>query len=499
MNIRKSIVRFIAIMLVIPFIGGYMSGVASLDEAPTASYANYLVDTTTKTITPKAGDIYVSPNGCAAGVGTESDPMDIVTAISKLTAGNTIRMQSGTYLLTNTINILNTNSGTATAYKNISNIDGGTVVLDFSFMSTGDNNRGVLMDGDFWHWYGIAIYGAGDNGMMLCGNDNIVEMCRFYGNRDSGLQISRSRHSVTTRAEAPSRNLIKNCASYDNADAAGENADGFAPKLTCGDGNIFDGCMAFNNADDGWDLYDKGELADGGIGVVRIQNCVAFRNGKNTSGQGSASGDMNGFKLGGEGRPKAHVVVNCIAFENGAHGFTDNNNGGAITLINCTSLNNSRYATASAKRNFGMDRAKDAVFTNLLTVNTSGGLGTDEFNGDIDHSVYYVNSDTAYRYVDNVVSISKGNNKLGSTINAPSADDFISTQTMLSHLVDFHTYWRDDDGRINMRGFLELTADSRFAAANSDGRIIGANLSDCTVAAPPVTFLYSVAEAINDK
>ncbi|MCD8188208.1 MAG: hypothetical protein LUD57_06325 [Ruminococcus sp.] len=33
-----------------------------------------------------------------------------------------------------------------------------------------------------------------------------------------------------------------------------ENADGFAAKLTCGEGNVFDGCMSYNNSDDGWDL-----------------------------------------------------------------------------------------------------------------------------------------------------------------------------------------------------------------------------------------------------
>ncbi len=33
-----------------------------------------------------------------------------------------------------------------------------------------------------------------------------------------------------------------------------EDADGFAAKLTVGDGNVFDGCISYNNADDGWDL-----------------------------------------------------------------------------------------------------------------------------------------------------------------------------------------------------------------------------------------------------
>ena len=463
-------------------------------EITSAPYASYLIDTTTKVITPQSGDIYVSPTGRSNGSGAESDPMDIVTAIASIAAGNTIWVESGTYSLSNIITITSSNSGTSAAYKNISNIDGGTVVLDFSSLSTGDSNRGVRMDGHFWHWYGIGIFGAGDNGMLLSGSDNIIEMCQFFGNRDSGLQISRSSTSVTTREAAPSRNLIKNCSSYDNADASGENADGFAPKLTCGDGNVFDGCLAFNNADDGWDLYDKGELADGGMGIVHIQNSVAFRNGKNTQGQGSAGGDMNGFKLGGEGRAKAHVVVNCLAFENGAHGFTDNNNGGAITLISCTSSNNSRYVTTSAKSNFGMDRTKAANFTNLLTVNTSGSLGTDNFTGTMDHCVYYHNSGSLYYLVGDSIVISKGA-KLGSTISAPNAADFVYVETFSSHLVDFHKYWRDADGTINMRGFLELASDSRFNNVGTDGSFIGAHLSDATIDAPPVTFLYGATDS----
>ena len=35
--------------------------------------------------------------------------------------------------------------------------------------------------------------------------------------------------------------------------------------------------MAYNNSDDGWDLFAK--AATGPIGVVTIQNCIAFRNG----------------------------------------------------------------------------------------------------------------------------------------------------------------------------------------------------------------------------
>jgi hypothetical protein len=68
----------------------------------------------------------------------------------------------------------------------------------------------------------------------------------------------------------------------------GENADGFACKLTTGYGNVFDGCISYNNSDDGWDLYTKAE--SGPIGPVTIQNCIAFNNGMTT--QGSRHGQL---------------------------------------------------------------------------------------------------------------------------------------------------------------------------------------------------------------
>ena len=129
----------------------------------------------------------------------------------------------------------------------------------------------------------------------------------FNDNQDTGLQISRYNTSAATIADWPSYNLILNCTSKNNCDNASmENADGFAAKLTCGEGNVFDGCMAYNNSDDGWDLFAK--AATGPIGIVTIQNCVAFRNGFTEFGEGYGNCDGNGFKLGGSW----HWLCSCL-------------------------------------------------------------------------------------------------------------------------------------------------------------------------------------------
>jgi hypothetical protein len=168
------------------------------------------------------------------------------------------------------------------------------------------------------------LMGAGDNGVYVGGNHNIIKHINIHDCKDSGLQLGRHSSSDLSLDQWPTDNLILNCTSHDNHDPTGEDADGFACKLTTGYGNVFDGCIAYNNVDDGWDMYAKGET--GPIGPVTLKNCVSFNNGMTSYGVGTPNSDGNGFKLGGEVIPVNHKVYNCIAFNNCAHGFTDNSN-----------------------------------------------------------------------------------------------------------------------------------------------------------------------------
>src|SRR6185369_6271589 len=158
--------------------------------------------------------------------------------------------------------------------------------------------------------------------------------------------------------------LILNCESYDNYDlppGGGENADGFACKLTAGNGNVFRGCVSHNNIDDGWDLYTKTDT--GPIGPVTLDQCVAYGNGSLSDGTSNANGDRNGFKLGGSDIAVAHLVTRCVAIGNGKNGFTWNSNHGAIRVINCLALDN-----AEGNFNFGNSSTPtEAVFTNNVS------------------------------------------------------------------------------------------------------------------------------------
>ena len=435
------------------------------------------------------GDLYVSPSGKSTAAGTQNAPMDLLTAINSISAGYTIWMEEGTYkayeLYGAPIVIAESNSGAEGAYKTISSINGGTVTIDFSGMAELGSNRGIVLDGSYWHFYDIDICNAGDNGMLLSGDNNIIELCQFYANHDSGLQISRYNTSADTIDLWSSNNLILNCTAFDNKDEATcENADGFAAKLTCGEGNVFDGCISYCNSDDGWDLYAK--PATGSTGVVTIKNSVAFGNGKLTNGEGSANGDMNGFKLGGSNKqcPTPHVVTNCIAFNNGATGFTDNGNGGAVTLTNCTSVNNGMYN--AAKANYMCYRtSKDAAYTNLLSFAEKKTTATDQFLGTVSHTLYHYKGVGTY-WVNNWLCTDGAKTKYSGSEGADytvSASDFVSTQipgydaATGAYTADYHSIFRNADGSINLSGLYEVSSDSPLYTAGTQNTALGASFS----------------------
>jgi pectate disaccharide-lyase len=389
--------------------------------------------------------IYVSPTGSASNTGTSiSAPTTLTNALSTVAAGGTIYLRGGTYSLSASVVIPSTNNGTSSASKNVVAYQSEVPVLDFSAMAVADANRGVVLDGDYWHFTGVTISGAGDNGMLLSGNNNTIEKCIFTKNHDSGLQLSRFTTSDASISQWPSNNLIIGCESFDNEDPGDENADGFAAKLTYGTGNIFRNCISHNNIDDGWDLYAKSET--GPIGAVTIENCVSYNNGVLSNGSTSGSGDKNGFKLGGEGIAVAHIVRRCIAFGNGHHGFTDNNNPGTMEISNNTSVNN-------AESNFNFRDGSTSTFRNNLSYNA--GASDKSFGTEVGSS--------------NVWWKNKVSTNSGSLV--VSSADFVSLTP---------TVTKNSDGSPNYGNFLALAS--------------GSDMIDAGVTAPGISFSGSAPD-----
>jgi hypothetical protein len=325
---------------------------------------------------PTSGDtLYVAPSGTDGASGTQSDPTTLTSAIGRITPGGTIYMRGGTYRYSQTVTIPDGTDGTSSARTQLAAYPGETPVLNFSAQSEDPANRGLQLNGSYWHVNGIVVEHAGDNGIFVGGSHNVIERTVTRFNRDTGLQISRMASS-TPRDQWPSDNLVISAESHDNSDSDGEDADGFAAKLTVGTGNVFRYDVSHNNIDDGWDLYTKSET--GAIGPVTIEDSLSYGNGTLTDGTQNGNGDRNGYKLGGDKIAVNHIVRRDIAYGNGHHGFTYNSNPGTISVSDNVSIDN-------AERNFSFD-AGTSVFRNNTSCRFSVDGSNDKVVGDADSS-----------------------------------------------------------------------------------------------------------------
>jgi hypothetical protein len=271
---------------------------------------------------------YVATNGnnSAAGTSTNAPFATLAKAASLATTGTLIYVRGGTYPTTQRISL--SKQGSPSQPIRVRAYPGENPVFDCSSQLLGTN--GISISGRCWQLYGLEIAGAGNHGIYISGHSNLIERCVIHDCKGSGLSFGSS-----TGTNNPSYNLVLNCDSYRNYDAIthGQNADGFGAKFNIGPGNIFRGCRAWENADDGWDLWMATE-------TVLVENCWTWRNGINFWSDPAFEGNGNGFKLGGNYVATPHRIVNCISFSNGVRGFDQNNNMGTLTVDNNTAWNN---------------------------------------------------------------------------------------------------------------------------------------------------------------
>jgi hypothetical protein len=170
------------------------------------------------------------------------------------------------------------------------------------------------------------------------GSYNIYERLSMHDGKAIGFYLTKG-----------GNNLILNCDAYNNWDDVSErktggNTDGFGchpnPSGMGFMNNVFRGCRAWFNSDDGYDCINAHE-------AVIFENCWSFFNGYSSSFQ--SLGDGNGFKAGGYGKsldPKVPAVIPvntiqfCLAVRNKANGFYANHHLGGSNWYNNSAYEN---------------------------------------------------------------------------------------------------------------------------------------------------------------
>jgi ankyrin repeat protein len=276
---------------------------------------------------------YVSPGGKDSNPGTMEYPLkSIHAAVEVAGPGDNIIVRSGTYAVGSTIDLAK--SGTVDKPITLRAHPSDSPMLDFS----GAKGIGIRIVGAYWHIKGLTIVNAETNGIRMEGggaHHNIVEQTTTYANQLGGTGL----------IDGAAFNLFLNCDSYKNFDAEtnGENADGIYVARSVGQGNVVIGCRSWNNADDGYDMWEASNR-------VRLERCYAWRNGDNIWNHPFYTGNGNGFKLGqlqGD-----HLLIHCVAWDHPWRGFDLNGNSTGVTLHNCTAFrNNINYAFTYSKGN----------------------------------------------------------------------------------------------------------------------------------------------------
>jgi hypothetical protein len=302
----------------------------------------------------RAAEVFVAPAGDDANPGTLEKPFATIgRAQGAIHPGDTVFVRGGAYVMReNQIAakerifarvIVLDKSGTPDQPINYFAYKDERPIFDFSAVKPAMRVTAFYISGSWIHIKGLEVIGVQvtlkGHTQSICfenqGNHNIYELLSMHDGQAIGIYSVRG-----------SDNLFLNCDAYNNwdytsEDGKGGNVDGFGchpPKG--GAGNVFRGCRAWFNSDDGFDCINAHE-------AVTFENCWAFYNGFNTKFERLADG--NGFKAGGYGATPAANLPNpiprntvrfCVAVRNKASGFYANHQPGGGDWINNTAYRN---------------------------------------------------------------------------------------------------------------------------------------------------------------
>ncbi|MEV1005669.1 carbohydrate-binding protein [Nonomuraea sp. NPDC050202] len=333
---------------------------------------------------------YVAPNGSDSAAGTQAAPWaSIARAQAAAQPGDTVYVRGGTYVFTRANSACSSQTARVDAITlNKSGSPGNLIrywahpgekpVFDFSHMTDNCRIKGFSITGSHVHLKGLDVRGVPQNnklnaeswGIWVSGSNNILELIDTHHHMGTGLFIS-----------GGGGNLVLNSDSHHNydpnsSDGPGENADGFGAHYTPAGrpANVFRGCRAWWNADDGYDLIST-------YSPVTIESSWSWRNGY-LPGTTTPSGNGVGFKMGGFGAEYdagavKHTVRFSVAFLNKAAGFYANHHPVANDYFNNTSYGNhpdfNMLGINSSGAAVGRGNLRNNIaYTGTLTSNMTG-------------------------------------------------------------------------------------------------------------------------------
>ena len=327
--------------------------------------------------TPPEGDYYVAPDGNDSNPGTIDQPFATMQRGQEAAqAGEIVYFRGGTYVYSggSDVGVLLDKSGQPDQRINYWAYPGEQPVFDFFGLNPQARITGFRVRADWIHLRGLELQGVQqiltDVNESWCihiqGSNNIFEHLNLHDNEGPGLFVN-----------GGGNNQVINCDSHHNydADRGGENADGFGCHSTS-DGNVFTGCRAWYNSDDGFDFINS-------PGVCTVEHSWAFYNGfvpDTSTGAGNGAGiKAGGFTNNIPATIPRHVARFNVAWGNRRQGFYANHHEGGIDWINNTAYNN-------GQRNFDMlaDEGAAAHYLRNNVAFGSGGTISNQTDSEID-------------------------------------------------------------------------------------------------------------------
>lgn len=398
---------------------------------------------------------YVAPDGDDKARGDRAHPFATVQRAQRAAApGDTVILRGGTYAMKESmiarreriwahVTLLDKSGkpGKPITYRAET---GENPVFDLSAVKPpGLRVHAFQVEGSHLVLEGFAVTGvqvtATHHTQSICfsntGSHNRYERLQMHDGMGIGYYLSRGSH-----------NLVLDCDAWNNHDPVSEggrggNVDGFGCHPNRGDtGNVFRGCRAWFNSDDGFDCISAWES-------IRFENCWAFDNGKSPDGKGL--GDGNGFKIGGfgleaiRGLPRdmpRHTVIRCVAASNKSNGFYANHHPG------------------------GSDWTHNSAYRNRANFNF---LGRDFTQGrDVPGSGHRIRNNLGFGSRNEVTQLNREACQLAGNLfgEGLTAKDFVSLEVKLL------TTPRQADGSLPETGFMRPVPRGKMVDAGLKGR-----------------------------